>query len=180
MSRFTNIAEKKLSTTLITRLSFISLLIFFSCNEEHNFYSYSVEDWDLYRIPILEPYQIVSATADKESWSFQPENKFNVNGILGEYHLPQVRKIGVCDSVIFLYSDYPNILYLNEPAWLVIDARINSGSDTLRTELVTDKNFHSFLSERKMNYSMFHKIEHISSKFLTNYTLPNDWNHVPR
>lgn len=108
---------------------FVSGLIIMSCKDEVNtesdFYSLKKE-YDLWRVPLLEPYEIVSPN-NADDW-FLIIEKPNISGpnffLAGtEFQFSNITQIGIIDSVIVLENVdqhwtklsgmYPSVLIVN-------------------------------------------------------------------
>jgi hypothetical protein len=109
----------------------LSILLFAGCSylseEPTDFYSYS-KDGDLWRVPLLEPFEIVSATnSDMNDWLLivdQPAISGPDFKLFGdEFQFGELTKVGIKDSVIVLENtnqywpklsgSYPGLLIIN-------------------------------------------------------------------
>ncbi len=113
------------------KLLMLSILLFAGCSylseEPTDFYSYS-KDGDLWRVPLLEPFEIVSATnSDMNDWLLivdQPAISGPDFKLFGdEFQFGELTKVGIKDSIIVLENtnqywpklsgSYPGLLIIN-------------------------------------------------------------------
>src|SRR5688500_12580529 len=95
------------------KIIIFSLLFFalFSCQsktKKDDFYSYT-KRWDLWRVPILEPYEIISPT-NTGDWFFVIKNPklrhadYFDPGDEYEFQLSSIDSLGIADSVLIFKS----------------------------------------------------------------------------
>ena len=108
-------------------LLFVTLLACQNKAKQDDFYS-STKRWDLWRVPILKPYEIVSPTND-DAWfliirhpQLSHKDYFNP-GDEYEFQLTSIDSVGIADSILVFKSrsyywpklsgDYPTTLIIN-------------------------------------------------------------------
>jgi len=155
-----------------------------SCNiitsSEDDFYSYS-KSWDLWRVPILQPYEMVSATnTSAEDWFLIIEDH-HVEGPdffrSGQrFQLSSVKTIGILDSVIVVSNEnhYWPKLSGQYSSTLIIDLK------TKRQYIYSNKHHPAELNETmkalKVEAIEMLEWEMVMHDFLDNKKLPEIWN----
>jgi len=154
--------------TIIIMLILISSLLF-SCNlnnkkKEQGFYDYS-RSGDLYRIPLIEPYEITSA--DKGfTWIME----FKGNSPPSKLGTGNIDSIGLTRSYCILYNrraDLPNGM---SKAWFVIDANKNE-----EKVFTSDDEYQIFLKSRNLNSLKLYDIKAVFIDFDKKGILPPEW-----
>jgi hypothetical protein len=148
----------------------LMLPLILSCDSgeinRNGFYNYS-EAHNCWRLPLLEPYELLSPY-DKKNWGFV--SKLGLKGV------HWLSKVGVKDSIIVLYtkqefsysSDHPEL-------WVVVNAK-------KRTEEIfsTNKDYKKCLRMAGVNDVSLHEINEVYEKFDKENVLPVDWQNLRR
>lgn len=152
----------KIFTTLI-----ILLVIITACNSDTKiksigFYDYT-KKWDLNRIPLIEPYQLLSAD-NGHSWVFKRNDKEDV-----------INYAGISDSTIVLFSKRTALPGMMSKAWFVI--KLNPYNEKLFTnEMDYKKQLENFgLSSVKL-----YDVKLIFQEFSQLNKLPKEWTQQPK
>jgi hypothetical protein len=133
------------------------------CNQSGNnqkkdgFYDYS-QTLDLYRIPLIEPYQIISADRGY-SWMFERAGLSNV-----------VNQVGIEDSVIVLYSSRTALNDGMSQAWFVLKA------GTKEEKLFkTEEDYNKYLRLIGIDSIRIYEVNQVFAEFDKNKRLPPEW-----
>ena len=87
---------------------FIHFLALVSCRSKsnaENFYSYN-RDFDLWRFPLIEPYELISPTNSGDWFLVIPNHKFKHKDFFSsstEFHLSNIDSVAILDSLIILH-----------------------------------------------------------------------------
>jgi hypothetical protein len=136
----------------------------FGCKEKkNNFYSYNYYS-DVFRFPLIEPYEIISADK-KETWSFIIDDDLLCGG---RCYLGNIDKVSVIDSVILLHS-LDAFSFRGRSGWLVIDLR--NGSKNFYEEV----HFQNKLLEMNISNYKMHDFRSVCAKFQEMLELPSEW-----
>lgn len=101
---------------LFLTLFLLSILMTLSCNDSSSFYKHTSRE-DLYRIPLIKPYELVNIAVGKEDsssqavfyhWSFKKDEEDEDVYIGGDIFYAGGTQINVKKGIIFGYSDAPN------------------------------------------------------------------------
>jgi hypothetical protein len=147
--------------TIIRSVIVICLLT--GCNQSENnqkkdgFYDYS-QTLDLYRIPLIEPYQIISADRGY-SWMFERGGLSNV-----------VNKVGIEDSVIVLYSSRTALVDGMSQAWFVLKA----GSKEEKV-FKTEEDYNKYLRFIGIDSIRIYEVNQVFTEFDKTKRLPPEW-----
>lgn len=167
---------KVLATVLITML--LSACSFLS-EEPADFYSYSKEG-DLWRVPLLEPFQVVSPmNSDLNDWFLIVDNP-TISGpdfeLFGdEFQLTNLSKVGIQDSVIVLEStnEYWPKLSGSYPGLLIINAK------TAELFIYSKEHHQSAIAakfkELGITEMAMHDWRPLKDRFVEKLELPEDW-----
>lgn len=162
----------------------ILLCTCFSCNfstdHKNDFYSYS-KSGDLWRVPLIEPYEIISPTnSGSDDWFLVIKNH-NIEGPKyfrsgDEFQLSSIKTIGILDSVIVATNEneYWPKLSGQYSSTLIIDLKTNRQFLYSNTHHVEElKETMRDLKIEKIKMLEWNKIK---NDFLENLKLPEDWN----
>lgn len=87
-------------------------------DKTQDFYTYT-RDWDLYRIPLIEPYELFSVTSSDSDWFF----KLPPTLIENQKQIP-VDAVTIKDSLIFTFTKDIYLYMVGDISlWCVIDAK---------------------------------------------------------
>lgn len=160
-------------------LLFTALLSCQGRTKKANFYSYT-KKWDLWRVPILEPYEIISPT-NSEDWTLiikhpklSHKDYFNP-GDEYDFQLTSIDSVGVADSILIFKSQslYWPKLSGDYRTTLIINAK------TKEQFIFSDKH-HQSESRQKLkslkaeNIPLF-SFDKVKQDFQTKRTLPEGW-----
>jgi hypothetical protein len=167
-----------------TKIAAILLLLttLISCQDEtrqDDFYSYTKE-WDLWRVPILDPYEIVSPT-NSDDWFLiikQPKlshkDYFNP-GDDYEFQLTDIDSVGVTDSILVFKSrrEYWPKLGGDYRTTLIINAK------TKEQFIFSDEHHQSEIRQKlkslKVENVLLYSFEKVKQDFQTKRILPEGW-----
>lgn len=147
----------------------VMTFLFMSCWNSHNnkkegFYDYS-QTWDLYRVPLIEPYQIISA--DKgHSWSLNLKG----NEIKGVSSINNIQSIGLYDTIFTVFSPRIDIPGDRTNVWFIINAAKKEGK-----YFVTEKDFKNYLKEHGLAEIKLYEINQVFTDFDKEKRLPPEW-----
>lgn len=165
------------------RLLMLSMLLFAGCSflseEPSDFYSYSKEG-DLWRVPLLEPFEVVSPTnSELNDWFFIVDHPvisgpdFNLSG--DEFQFSELTNVGIKDSIIVLENTnqyWPKLS--GSYAGLLI---VNTKTSEL---LIYSKEHHQSAINTKfkelgITEIVMHDWRPLKDRFLEKQELPADW-----
>jgi hypothetical protein len=156
-------------------LLFIISVVFYSCNfnsknEKKGFYDYSKE-YDLYRVPLIEPLEIISADRGF-SWTFklpyrQIENKDEIGG--------DVKKIGIDKSIIVLFTPSTYIFNSMNNAWIVVDVE-----NKTEKAFINESEYNKYLIEKGISQIKLYEVSEVFKVFDTENKLPIEWVKQPK
>jgi len=143
--------------------------LFFSCdwksnNVEENFYSYSRKG-DLYRIPIIKPYEINSAD-NGFTWIMDFKGN-NPPSLLGT---GAIDSIGVKESYFVLFNKRADLRTGMTKAWFLVDALAKD-----EKVFTTEEEYKNYLETKKLGHIKMYKITDVFKEFDTNKKLPQEW-----
>jgi hypothetical protein len=151
----------------------------FSNSEEKDFYSFS-KSGDLWRVPLIEPYEVVSpSNSGSNDWFLIIRNN-NIEGpnfynIDDAFQLSSIKEIGIFDSVIVAKSEsvYWPKLSGEYPSTLIIDVK------TGKQYLYSDQHHQSELNETLVKLEIeeikMFKWDKVKNDFIPNMKVPEDW-----
>lgn len=161
-----------LGTMFLSACSYLS-------EEPADFYSYS-KDADLWRVPLLEPYEIVSATnSDLNDWSLIVDNP-TISGpdfeLFGDqFQFGGLSKVGIQDSIIVLENtnEYWPKLSGSYPGLLIINTKTSE-------LLIYSKEHHQSAIDSKFKELgiaeiVMHDWRPLKKRFLEKQELPKGW-----
>lgn len=160
--------------------SILFALLFIGCNHnssKQDFYSYS-KSFDLWRLPLLEPYELISPT-NSGYWFLTIKNPgfknpdFYISG--NEFQLSNIESIGILDSVIVIHSTniYWPKLSGSYNTTLIIDSKNENKyiySDQHQRSALNDK-----LGELNVKSIKLYPIESVLKSFQADLSLPKEW-----
>ncbi|HEY0066173.1 MAG TPA: hypothetical protein VGB46_02385 [Flavisolibacter sp.] len=167
-----------------TGISAILLLIaiFFSCRDKTrkaDFYSYT-KKWDLWRVPILEPFEIVSPT-NSGDWfliirqpGFTHKDYFNPAGKY-EFQLTFIDSVGVADSVLVFKSrsHYWPRLSGDYKTTLIIKA--NTNEQFIYSDVHHQREIGQKLKGLGVENVQLYSFEKVKQDFQAKQILPKGW-----
>jgi hypothetical protein len=147
--------------------------------KQDDFYS-STKRWDLWRVPILKPYEIVSPTND-DAWfliikypKLSHKDYFNP-GDEYEFQLTSIDSVGVADSILILKSrsyywpklsgDYPTTLIINA----ITDEQFIFSDEHHQSEI------RKKLKSLYVDSAVLYCFEKVKNDFQTKKILPKGW-----
>ncbi len=136
---------------------------------DNNFYGYT-KRWDLWRFPLVKPYELVSPTNfSSEEWFFILHD-FNPFGTESRYSITNIDSVAITDKYIFLHSE--RVLYPggDRPAWLVINLE-----DDSKMLLTGQGRLKPWLDSARIEKIRIYKFEKILKDFQENLKLPPEW-----
>lgn len=152
----------------------------FGTDQQNDFYSYS-RSGDLWRVPLIEPYEIISPTnSGSDDWFLVFDNQ-TLQGpdyfhSRDEFQLSSIQTIGILDSVIVATNEreYWPKLSGQYPSTLIIDMKTND-------LFIFSTAHHSEELKERMKDLKIEKINmlgwnDVKIDFLENLKLPEDWN----
>lgn len=169
---------------MMTKIAVILLLLatLISCQNEtrqDDFYSYT-KKWDLWRVPILDPYEIVSPT-NSDDWFLiikQPKlshkDYFNP-GDDYEFQLTNIDSVGVADSILVFKSrrEYWPKLSGEYATTLIINTK------TKEQFIFSDEHHQSEIRQKlkslKVENMLLYSFEEVKQDFQTKQILPKGW-----
>ena len=160
------------------------LLVFTSCNFKSNskddFYSFS-KSGDLWRLPIIEPYEIVLPTnSSSDDWfliiknhKIEGPNYFRSGD---EFQLSSIKTIGILDSVIVATNEneYWPKLSGQYPSTLILD--LKSEEQFLYSNKHHTTELNEKLNDLKLKEIEMLEWEKVKNDFLEKTKLPESWN----
>lgn len=154
-------------------VSCIGLLFYFSCIRE-DFYSDTMADFDLLRLPLIKPFAIYSADIQyAESWNAsvsEEDSKIIFDGVRIPGR-PGIDSVGINGSLILVYSSHEIINGHMTSAWFVFDTEIKKG-----IHFLDQKGFYEHLENKFNIYSVkFYDPTTVYTEFRENNKLPSDW-----
>lgn len=152
----------------------------FISNSKDNFYSYS-KSGDLWRVPLIEPFEIVSPTNSSSNDWFLIIKNHKIDGPNyfrsgDEFQLSSIKTIGILDSVIIATNEneYWPKLSGQYPSTLILDLK------TKKQFLYSNKHHSSELNEKlielKIEEIEMLEWEKVKNDFLEKTKLPEQWN----
>lgn len=145
------------------------LLLTISC--QNNFYNYK-KDLDLWRFPLIEPYELISPT--KDSWFIKLAN-FNPYPFESNrpYQLSYIDSVGIFDHLIFIHSKHANVPNGSRPIWLVIDT---FKKDASKYSIYEEQDFYFELEKMNLqNKIIVHSLDKVVGEFQDRLKLPKQW-----
>ena len=162
----------------------ILLSVSTSCNfrtdSRDDFYSYS-KSGDLWRVPLIDPYEIVSPTNSGSGDWFLTIKNHKIDGPNyfhsgDEFQLSSIKTIGILDSVIVAANEneYWPKLSGQYPSTLIIDVKT-------KNQFLYSNKHHAEELKEKMKELKIEGIEMlewnmVKNDFLENLKLPENWN----
>ena len=164
---------------LILTFLFTALLACQNEIKKSDYYSYT-KRWDLWRVPLLEPYEIASPT-NSDDWFFILKNPrfshkdFFDAGEGTDFQLTNIDSIGLKDSIVIIHSQrhYWPKLSGEYRTTLIVDARTHKqfifSDEHHRTELK-----HQLKSLKVENVKLY-LFQQVRNEFQSTMELPKDW-----
>jgi hypothetical protein len=161
------------------------VILLFSCqnlDKKPDFYNYT-KSWDLWRVPILKPYEIVSPTEAKsaQEWHliikkpriFNKDYFDKVNEF--EFQLSGIDSIGVQDSILVFksYNHYWPKLGGNFKTTFIINAK--TGEQFLFSNQHHQRDIKNTLSRLRIEDVQLHSSQKVKDDFQSKMILPKDW-----
>jgi hypothetical protein len=160
--------NKKISKWMISTLLIFTLENCFwekSNSKPESFYDYS-QTWDLWRIPLIQPFQVISSDRGY-FWGFDNTEKNQISA----------DSIGVQDSTIVVFSQS---LYIPKEggqfkAWTIIDKR--TGQEDV---FLSYKDYKRNLVKKNITSIILHKPSDVFKEFDKRAVLPPTWPEQPK
>lgn len=168
---------KKIYFIFLFTLAFYSTSCDFGSKQTDDFYT-ATKDLDLWRVPLLKPYEVVSPGND-EAW-FLILEKPDLSGpdfaLFGEeFQLTNITRLGIKDSIIVIENkeEYWPKLSGMYPSVLIVDAKTNHS-------FIYSKEHHqqaikAKYKELKLEGINIYDWTTIKNDFQKNGNLPEDW-----
>lgn len=163
-------------------LFFLFAIAFSSCDyyagAEEGFYAYN-KDGDLWRVPLIEPYEVVSPTnSDMNDWFLVVEagiiktENYDVFG--DEEQFTDIRNVAIQDSVIILDLEkhYWPLLSSDFDTKVVLDAR---NHELFAYPSVQDNDFEIKINDLGIETPRFYDWQSVKSSFLDSLGRPDGW-----
>lgn len=155
-------------------------VLFLSCNNgpaKDNFYSYNKTS-DLWRLPLLEPYELISPTKSGDWFLVLEQPDFNNNDFFNtgnEFQLSNIESIGIRDSVIVIHSTniYWPKLGGSYNTTLLIDAK--TGNKFIFSNQHHRMDLSEKLEELKVKTLQLRRLEDVWKAFQARLSLPEEW-----
>lgn len=151
----------KINTAVIILLGILTACNSENTKKQESFYDNS-KKWDLNRIPLIEPYQLLSAD-NGYSWVFKRNDKEDV-----------INKVGISDSTIILFSNRTALPGMMSKAWFVI--KLNPYNEKVFTNEIDYK---TYLTEIGVSRADLHDVGLIFQEFNEQNKLPKEWSQQP-
>ena len=136
------------------------LIISTSCNEagkkKEGFYEFS-QTWDLYRVPLIDPFQVISADQGN-TWTLKRFDKEDV-----------VSKVGINGSVMVVFSRRTALPGKMTQAWFVLRP------DTKEEVFTSETEYKSYLTSIGLGSVKLYDINQVFSDFDKYKKLPEEW-----
>jgi hypothetical protein len=120
------------------------ILVLCSCSEEQekkSFYSYGMQAHDVWRLPIIEPYQLITASRIRvNTWNFSPHSKLGKAFKIGL----TVDSLNVDKGIILIYNP------LNDNNWVALNI-----NEKTTTEFTDRSSFDEFIVENKLSQKLY-------------------------
>ena len=148
---------------------FFSSILIWGCKKD--FYNYK-KDEDLWRFPILEPYELISPT--KDDWFIKIKN-FNPYPFKSSrpYQLSYIDSIGLVNNLIIIHSLHANLPNESRPMWFIIETHKNEDSKVF---IFDKKNFLLEIDKRNLKDElMIYSADKLVTDFQKNLNLPEQW-----
>ena len=155
-------------------------LLFTACkpnSTKHDFYSYS-KSFDLWRLPLLEPFELISPT-NSGDWFLVMKNPsfknpdFFTSG--DEFQLSNIESVRILDSVIVLHSTniYWPKLSGSYNTTLIIDTK--NQSKHIYSNQHHNSDLNDKLGELNIKSINLFPLESVLKSFQANLSLPKEW-----
>ena len=142
---------------------------FMGCNNtsKKGFYDYSSYS-DLVRVPLIEPYEIISADQGNTFTFMLPFDK--INKLYYTDQITPTDSIGINDNFIVLYTKGMNLGSNKTQAWFLID--IKNKDEVAFTK---HEEFQEFIHSKKIGTIKLYDCKSIYSVFASKGSLPTEW-----
>jgi len=160
---------RKRSYFIVVVYPLITLLIL-SCTDSTDGYYTVDKEWDLWRFPLIKPYELVSPTNySTDDWVLILDD-FNPYNTDSKYQLTNIDSIGILENIVLLHSHRARYPGGNRPLWLIIN-----GNNAFK-QIITDKEEVKFvldkLGAQNIKIYPFHKLK---KDFQEKNILPPSW-----
>lgn len=138
---------------------------------KNDFYSYK-KDGDLWRFPLLEPYELISPT--KDDWFIKIKD-FNPYPFESNrpYQVSYIDSIGLVRNLIFIHSLHANLPNGSRPIWLIIEEPQHEKPKILICE---EKDFFLELKKRNLKDTLvIYSADKLITDFQSSLKLPEQW-----
>lgn len=154
-------------------VAFLAMLYFLAYRK--GFYNYTHADFDLLRLPLVEPYEIYSVDIHSaENWTtsiFKTESMYDDFKGIG-FNGPHVDSVGISGYHIFFYSSDENFdVKIQEEAWLVFNAETERGLHFTNRPM-----FMAYLKDSlRLDGVKLYKPQTVFKEFEKSRKLPPEW-----
>jgi hypothetical protein len=149
---------------MIKHFFLIALSFSISCNNHRSFYEYSTVE-DLYRLPLIEPYELTNIFGVDEDRHSEWASTWNLKLIYGSVKTTRAEEVNVTKGIIYGY--HPRFDYY-PPAWFVIipEEKIEKFFKD------QEKEWRSFLASKGIDSIKLYDVWEVFDKFRSDKTLP--------
>jgi hypothetical protein len=144
----------------------IALSFLISCNNHRSFYEYSTKE-DLYRIPLIEPYELITNFGTDDYRHEEPYTTWDLKLIYGHYPFSSARAEGINITNGVIYGYRPGNSDQVERRFVIIPKE--------REEIIfkdQEKEWRSFLASKGIDSIKFYNVWEVFDKFRSDKTLP--------
>ena len=167
----------------LSKTSYLLLiaLLFLGCktnSTKHDFYSYS-KSFDLWRLPLIEPIELISATNSRDWFlvitnpNFQNPDFFSNGG----FQLSDIESVGLQDSVIVIHSSslYWPKLSGSYNTTVIINTKTNE--KYIYSNQHHSKDLNARLTGLGIKSIKLYPLGNLLKSFQANLSLPKEWSH---
>ena len=128
-----------------------------------DFYS-STRKQDLYRIPLINPHELISPGGIGYDWFYKVQYKNNIDLDTKDLHIEQV---GVQDSLIVLYTSSVYVEHKMSKAWFIIDYK-----EKLMYTYTTFQTYKEYFQKKESKELLLYNVDDVYSDFKNKVRLP--------
>lgn len=146
------------------------IIYFFFSEKEKGFYQYTKSESDLWRLPLIEPYELNSTTGEGENWCI-----INFSKLIKKFDdmniSVRVDSISLCNNLIIMYSS--NNYYKSkevECMYLTYDVTEENGN-----VFVTRNEYDNYLNKRLCNHIKLYDPKILYKNYARDFSLPLEW-----
>ena len=148
-------------------IGLIVTIVVIISNLEKGFYEYTKSDSDLYRIPLIKPYEINSGDPLGRDWTAMNKSLITFSGYSFGVHVDSVT---LNNNLIIMYTNEIVSTNGNYEAWLIFDTVEKKGYIFKKRQ-----EFLNQLKKHNINTFKFYDPESIFKEYSTTLRLPNEW-----